>query len=116
MKIKNLNINDKALKNKKKKFILKVASFLTAGTLIVTGGLFARQKIKEAKTNDNHIENVIGGKLDYMRMVVGDTNHAYKKLKARYNSLMGVKEDTSKTPTILIEAAITIATNMIKTK
>lgn len=60
---------------------------------------FIQQYIKErghVKSHTAHIENVIGGKLDYMRMVVGDTNPAYKKLKARYDSLTGVKEDTSK--------------------
>ena len=34
------------------------------------------------------IENVLGGKLDFMRMVVGDTNRAYKKLHARYEELL----------------------------
>lgn len=36
----------------------------------------------------HHIENIINGKLDYLKMVKGDTNLTYKKLKQRYETLM----------------------------
>lgn len=53
---------------------------------------FAKQYIKErghVKSHNAHIENVIGGKLDYMRMVLGENYPAYKKLKTRYDNLIG---------------------------
>jgi hypothetical protein len=40
-------------------------------------------KSKEAK-----IENVIKGKLDFMRMVVGEENHSYQQLQARFDTLV----------------------------
>ena len=39
-----------------------------------------------------HMENVIGGKLDYLKMIVGDENHAYYSLRSRYDNL--IKEIT----------------------
>lgn len=53
---------------------------------------FVKQYIKDrghVKSHNAHIENVIGGKLDYMRMVLGENNPAYKKLKKRYDNLIG---------------------------
>lgn len=41
------------------------------------------------KTSVPALDNVLAGKLDYMRMVVGESNPAYKKLKERYNELCG---------------------------
>ena len=57
---------------------------------------FVKQYIKErghVKSHNAHIENVIGGKLDYMRMVLGENNPAYKKLKVRYDNLIGNNND-----------------------
>lgn len=42
------------------------------------------------KKGEPVMENVIGGKLDYMRMVRGATNSTYKKLKARFDNLQQV--------------------------
>lgn len=39
------------------------------------------------KKGEPVMENVIGGKLNYLRMVKGDNNPAYKKLAARYDAL-----------------------------
>lgn len=39
------------------------------------------------KKGEPVMENVIGGKLDYLRMVRGENNPAYQKLQARYNAL-----------------------------
>ncbi len=44
------------------------------------------------KSHKSHIENVIGGKLDYMRMVVGESNPAYKKLRQRFDNLIHIEE------------------------
>lgn len=46
------------------------------------------------KTTIPDIDNVIAGKLDYMRMIVGESNPAYKKLKERYNELCGCKRES----------------------
>ena len=57
---------------------------------------FVKQYIKErghVKSHNAHIENVIGGKLDYMRMVLGENNPAYKKLKVRHDNLIGKNND-----------------------
>jgi hypothetical protein len=59
---------------------------------------FVKQYIKErghVKSHNAHLENVICGKLDYMRMVMGENNTAYKKLKARYDNLIGNKNNTT---------------------
>ena len=42
------------------------------------------------------IENVIGGKLDYLKMVVGAESDMYKKLSARYNNLIHQKTKMTK--------------------
>ncbi len=42
------------------------------------------------KKGEPVMENVIGGKLNYMRMVKGEGNSAYKKLLERYNKLQQV--------------------------
>ena len=39
------------------------------------------------KKGEPVMENVIGGKLNYLRMVRGENNPAYRKLQARYDSL-----------------------------
>lgn len=51
---------------------------------------FSQQYIKQrghVKSHSAHIENVLAGKLDYMRMVVGVANPAYKALKNRFDIL-----------------------------
>lgn len=42
------------------------------------------------KKGEPVMENVIGGKLDYLRMVRGTTNPAYKKLQARFDKLQQI--------------------------
>lgn len=41
-----------------------------------------------------HMENVLGGKLDYLKMIVGEENHNYAQLRSRYDKLM---EEITKT-------------------
>ena len=56
---------------------------------------FLQQYISQrgnVKSHKSHIENVIGGKLDYMRMVVGESNPAYKKLRQRFDILTNVEQ------------------------
>lgn len=42
------------------------------------------------KKGEPVMENVIGGKLNYLRMVRGENNPAYQKLQARYDSLQQI--------------------------
>ncbi len=45
------------------------------------------------KKSNAIIENVIGGKLDYLKMIVGTDSTMYKKLYDRYDKLMlSIKE------------------------
>ena len=44
---------------------------------------------KPIKKGQPSIENVIAGKLDYMRMIVGEANPTYRKLNERYVALTG---------------------------
>ena len=45
------------------------------------------------KKSNAKIENVIGGKLDYLKMIVGTDSTMYKKLYDRYDKLMlSIKE------------------------
>ena len=53
------------------------------------------------KKGEPVMENVVAGKLDYLRMVKGSSNEVYKKLKARYENLqqvvfVGTAEDRGK--------------------
>lgn len=50
-------------------------------------GQYVKHREHFLNSHDARIENVLGGKLDYMHMVVGDTQ-AFKKLKARYDVLI----------------------------
>ena len=77
---------------------------------------FVKQYIKDrghVKSHNAHIENVIGGKLDYMRMVLGENNPAYKKLKTRYDNLIGNNNDkvASKTSVDSTPAQTSISSN-----
>lgn len=42
------------------------------------------------KKGEPVMENVVGGKLDYLRMVKGSSNETYKKLKSRFDKLQQV--------------------------
>lgn len=39
-------------------------------------------------SGEHHIENIIGGKLDYLKMVKGESDGTYKKLRERFNTLI----------------------------
>ena len=55
------------------------------------------KKSNPIKKGQPSIENVLAGKLDYMRMIVGEANPAYRKLTERYVALTGpVKVKTKK--------------------
>ena len=45
-----------------------------------------------------HIENVLSGKLDYLKMVVGDDCHTYTQLRERYDKLLEVEKKTQQQP------------------
>lgn len=44
-------------------------------------------------TGEHHIENILSGKLDYLKMVKGDDDLTYLGLKARYDSLLNGWQD-----------------------
>ena len=41
-----------------------------------------------------HIENVLSGKLDYLKMVVSDDCHTYTQLRERYDKLLEMEVET----------------------
>lgn len=47
------------------------------------------------KSQHAKIENVLGGKLDYLRMIVGTDSDMYKKLFARYSNLIHPKTENA---------------------
>ena len=53
---------------------------------------YPRYKVEKGyiKKGEPVMENVVAGKLDYLRMVKGSSNEAYKKLKARFDKLQQV--------------------------
>ena len=72
------------------------------------------------KKGEPVMENVIGGKLNYLRMVKGDNNAAYQKLQARYNKLQQlvfVDSETDKGESYVYVQPYTMAQfcNMFKT-
>ena len=46
-----------------------------------------KQEKGYVKKGEPVMENVVGGKLNYLRMIRGENNPAYQKLQARYNAL-----------------------------
>jgi hypothetical protein len=58
-----------------------------AKEFIFSGGVKRRRIIS--------MQCVIGGKLDYLKMVKGANNESYQKLKTRYDILMGPKMESS---------------------
>ena len=77
---------------------------------------FLQQYIKQrgnVKSHKSHIENVIGGKLDYMRMVVGESNPAYKKLHKRFDALVCDIDTVQNTPKASGVINITPATHIV---
>ena len=53
--------------------------------------------------------NVIGGKLDYLKMVKGEDNELYLKLKERFDTLMVInKDEVIKTPSISLENPLSL--------
>ena len=58
-------------------------------------GFFLQQYIADkghVKNGKPDMANVIGGKLDYLKMVKGNENELYLKLRFRLNALAGIKE------------------------
>ena len=54
-------------------------------------GLFLRDYIHDkghVKPATAHMENVLGGKLDYLKMIIGEESHTYLSLRKRYDILM----------------------------
>ncbi len=55
----------------------------------------------------HHIENVIGGKLDFLKMVKGESNRTYKSLKKRFerilhNDILHAKDDNTNVEEMLL--------------
>lgn len=61
------------------------------------------------KSQHAKIENVIGGKLDYLKMVVGAESDMYKKLSAKYNNLIHPKKKNANPNTSNDAQAIAIS-------
>lgn len=64
------------------------------------------------KKGEPVMENVIGGKLNYLRMVRGENNPAYRKLQARYDAmqeLVFVDNETDKSKSYIYVQPYTIA-------
>lgn len=54
-------------------------------------GLFLRDYMHDkghVKPATAHMENVLGGKLDYLKMIIGEESHTYLSLRKRYDILM----------------------------
>ena len=51
-----------------------------------------------AKPVTAHIENVLSGKLDYLKMIVGEDSHTYIQLRARYDKLIEVEIQANMQP------------------
>lgn len=67
---------------------------------------FINQYAMEKGTSKTKMENVISGKLDYLKMVKGSENNIYQKLLSRYNTLInhdykGLINKTEKLDTII---------------
>lgn len=43
---------------------------------------------------EHHIENIVRGKLNYLKMVKGETDDTYKKLKQRFDNLVRLQQET----------------------
>ena len=58
------------------------------------------------------MENVIGGKLDYLKMIRGAANPAYRKLAARYaalQELVFIDDETDRTESYVYVQPYTMA-------
>ena len=89
-----LTVNTKA--NVSRKYIQEIRWILNAwekyGYAKAYALFYPRYKAEKGyiKKGEPVMENVVGGKLDYLRMVRGASNPAYKKLKARFDKLQQV--------------------------
>lgn len=64
------------------------------------------------KKGEPVMENVVGGKLNYLRMIRGENNPAYQKLQARYNALQQlvfVDNETDKSKSYVYVQTYTMA-------
>lgn len=64
------------------------------------------------KNGEPVMENVIGGKLNYLRMIRGENNQAYRKLQARYDALQElvfVDNETDETKSYVYVQPYTLA-------
>jgi hypothetical protein len=75
-------------------------------------GFFSQQYIADkghVKNGKPDMANVIGGKLDYLKMVKGSENELYLKLKSRFDKLSGIyKDEVIKTPSFSLIKNISI--------
>lgn len=89
-----LTVNDKA--NVSRKYIKELRWILNVwekyGYAKAYALFYPRYKSEKGyiKKGEPVMENVVAGKLDYLRMVRGVSNPAYKKLKARFENLQQV--------------------------
>lgn len=75
-------------------------------------GFFLKQYIADkghVKNGKPDMANVIGGKLDYLKMVKGADNELYLKLKSRFDAFTVInKDEVIKTPSISLENILSI--------
>lgn len=106
-----LLVNEKA--NVQKRYIKQLRMWLyywerygyaTVNTFFSQSYLADKEHVKKGRPD---MANVIGGKLDYLKMVKGGENALYLKLKGRFNSLAATKIK----PKAILEETITTETN-----
>lgn len=75
-------------------------------------GFFLQQYIADkghVKNGKPDMANVISGKLDYLKMVKGEDNELYLKLKSRFGAFTAInKDEVIKTPSISLENILSI--------
>ncbi|MBK9355599.1 MAG: hypothetical protein IPN09_17020 [Bacteroidetes bacterium] len=75
-------------------------------------GFFLQQYIADkghVKNGKPDMANVIGGKLDYLKMVKGADNELYLKLKSRFDNMTGIIDPVEELLTIWENKGIDVA-------
>jgi RNA-directed DNA polymerase len=113
-----LLVNDKV--NVQKRYIKQLRMWLYYWERYGYGrasSLFAEKYLVDkghVKRGEPEIANVISGKLDYLKMVKGEHNELYLKLKKRFDLLIGLEAHVEyKNPTLLYNALLAFNLNPI---
>ncbi len=67
-------------------YLWETYGYRKAQNLFIHDYLHDKGNVKPATA---HLENVLCGKLDYLKMIVGEESHTYSSLRSRYDKLMG---------------------------